>query len=371
MNLAICSVGELFGGVERHILGMCTWLHRQGQQPLLILFHDRELAKQAREIGVEPVILATRGSFDLGAVRRLGTLLAVHEIDVVHAHGYRAVVNCALARRYHRFGMVRTVHGLVESAGWWTWQGFKGIAYTRLERYFGRRANAAVVYVTEDLRQRHLAKAPGSTGITIHNGIDPLNKEDYPRPADLEPGWFHLAAVGRVTRIKGLEFALEAMTKLDPELKVVLNIIGTGPLVGELKAQAEELGVSDRVRFLGFKKNVYDYLAHIDALIMPSLHEGLPYTILEAMSLGTALIVSRTGGLIEVVADREHGLLVDVGDVQELAAAIVLLAGDPDLAARLGEAGRQRQASTFTLETMGTSSWNQYLASDAEIRGQQ
>ena len=80
-----------------------------------------------------------------------------------------------------------------------------------------------------------------------------------------------------------------------------MNIIGTGPLTAELKGLAEELGVSDRVRFLGFKKNVYDYMAHCDALIMPSLHEGLPYTVLEAMSLGLPVIASRVGGLAEVL----------------------------------------------------------------------
>ena len=71
MKLAICSVGELFGGVERHILGMCTWLRREGHEFVLVLFFDRELAKQAREIGVEPVILETRGSLDLGGPGRL------------------------------------------------------------------------------------------------------------------------------------------------------------------------------------------------------------------------------------------------------------------------------------------------------------
>ena len=318
MKLAICSVGELFGGVERHILGMSTWLKREGHEFVLILFHDRELARQARQIGVEPVILETRGSFELGGPGRLARILEEHGVDVVHAHGYRAVVNCALAQRRYKFAMVRTGHGLVESSGWWSTKGFKGNLYSCLEHYFGRRAGSAVAYVTEDLRRRHAKHDRGLMTKTIHNGIDPLNRGDYSRPADLEPGVFHLAAVGRVTKVKGLAYAIRAVAELDPELKVVLNIIGTGPLTGELKALVDKLGLGNRVRFLGFKENVYDYLAHIDALIMPSLHEGLPYTILEAMSLGVPIIASRVGGLAEVLEDGETAVMVEVGDVTGL-----------------------------------------------------
>ena len=72
---AFISVGELFGGVERHLLGMCTWMQRQGREPLLILFFDRELARQAREIGVNPIILESSGSFDWRVPRRLADIL--------------------------------------------------------------------------------------------------------------------------------------------------------------------------------------------------------------------------------------------------------------------------------------------------------
>lgn len=360
MKLAICSTGELYGGVERHIVGMVTWLMRQGENPLVVLFHDRDLAGQLRGLGCEPVVLAGSGSFDFGTVRRLGSLLAENDIDVVHAHGYKAVVNCALARRHHRFAMVRTVHGLVESKGWWTRNGFKSHVYTRLERFFGRRAGAAVVYVTEDLRQRHAKYDRGLVTKTIHNGIDPLDPADYSRPTDLEEGKFHLLAVGRVTRIKGLEFAIRAVAKLEPELNVVLNIIGTGPLEGELKTLAAELKVEDRVRFLGFKKNVYDYMAHGDALVMPSLHEGLPYTILEAMSLGLPIIASRVGGLAEVLDSRGGGETFDPQDLEWftkcLRKTFSRIEGDFE---SLGE-GQSVQRQEFTMSRMGAEYFSVY-----------
>lgn len=357
---AFFSVGELFGGVERHLLGMCKWLQRQGREPLLILFHDHELARQARELGVEPVILSSAGSYDLSVPRKLAVILAKRDINVVHAHGYRALVNAALARKHHRFAVVRTVHGLVEGKGLLSASAWKGRIYTWLEQRAARRANAAVCYVTRDLQQAYARADRGLDVCTIHNGIDPLQAEDFPRPPDLETGVFHFAAVGRVSQVKGLQFALEAMQRLDQTRPIVLNIIGTGPLAETLRAAAQARGLGNRVRFLGFKENIYDYLAHIDCLIMPSLHEGLPYTILEAMSLGTPILASRIGGLAEVLDHGQNALLIEVGDVDALAAAMGKLAGDPALGAALGQAGRTKQAAELSLEPMGAAYWGIY-----------
>lgn len=355
---AFLSVGELFGGVERHLIGMCTWMQRQGLKPVLILFHDRELARQAREIGVEPIILAG-GSFDLGAPRRLARILAEREINVVHAHGYRAMVNAALARRHHRFGVVRTLHGAAESAGL-SAGALKSRLYMWLERQAARRTRAEVCYVTQDL-QRANASAEGRLSCqTVHNGIDPLRAEDFPRPADLTSDGFHFGAVGRISRVKALHFALDAMQRLDPALQARLDIIGDGPLRSELQAEVETRGLGDRVTFLGFRENVYDYLAHLDALLMPSLHEGLPYTILEAMSLGTPIIASRVGGLAEILRDGETALLVEVGDVDGLAAAMARMAGDSELSGRLSEAARADQAERLSLDRMGQRYWQIY-----------
>ena len=352
-RVALCSVGELFGGVERHLLGMCAWQQRHGQTPLLILFHDAELARQARMLGVEPVIVPTRGALDPGVPGRIAAVLAAAEVNVVHAHGYRAVVNCALALRRHHFVLVRTVHGLIEPSSRLGLKWYKSQFYVWLERFWSRRVGAAVTYVTEDLRNRHSAVDHGLRTWTVPNGIDPLGREGRLRPSELESGVFEVLAVGRVSAVKGLPFAFQAMASLPPGANIRLNVLGTGPLEGELKDQVDQMGMADRVRFLGFRANVYDYLAHADALIMPSLHEGAPYTILEAMSLGLPIIASRTGGLQELIVPESTGILVDVGDVAGLAAALLECSSDPEYCRRLGAAARERQAAAYSLDSMG------------------
>src|SRR5688572_12510286 len=117
-RVAICSVGELFGGVERHILGMAQGLRMRGISTLLLLFHDGELAAQARQQDIEALVLPDRNLSLWATSRKLAGILEQRGIALVHAHGYKAAVFCALARRWHRFAMVKTEHGLSEpSAG--------------------------------------------------------------------------------------------------------------------------------------------------------------------------------------------------------------------------------------------------------------
>src|SRR4051794_7203799 len=99
--VAICTVGELFGGVERHVLELIGELQAEEIDPLLFLFHDAELAVQARQRSNEPVILRDRNLFILKTARQLATRLAQHRISVVHVHGYKAMVFCCLARVWY------------------------------------------------------------------------------------------------------------------------------------------------------------------------------------------------------------------------------------------------------------------------------
>ncbi|MBK6898704.1 MAG: glycosyltransferase [bacterium] len=186
----------------------------------------------------------------------------------------------------------------------------------------------------------------------IHNGIAPLDRAGRPRPAGLEPGLFHAGIVGRVSEVKGIVHALRALTSPAVPAHVRLDVIGTGPLLDELRHEAGALGVADRVRFHGFQRDILDWIAHLDALLMPSLHEGLPYTLLEAMSLGVPAIASRVGGLAEVLRHGETGLLVEVGDAAGLAGALAGLAGDPQEGRRLGEAAAREQRERYTLNRM-------------------
>lgn len=350
--IAICTVGEIFGGVERHVLGIVGGLAAQGVRTQLILFHDRELATQARALGTDPVILSDRNVVWPATSRRLARILEQHGIQVVHVHGYKATVFCALARRWYPFAMVKTEHGLPEPEAGGPISAWRNRLYYWLDRVAARSAHATVCYVTEDLRKYYEQAHSGLNAMVIPNGVPAMERSQFLRPPDMREAWFNLLIAGRLDRVKGHHLAIEAVAAEELSADVHLHIVGVGPREPELQALAESLGVSDRVHMLGFRRNVYDYIAYSNALLMPSLHEGLPYTLLEAMALGIPVIASRVGGLAEVIQDNATGLLVPPHDVAALAAAIQQLHRDDALRARLGKAARQAQRTRYSLEAM-------------------
>ena len=115
---------------------------------------------------------------------------------------------------------------------------------------------------------------------------------------------------------------------------------------------AQTLGLADRVHFLGFRRNVYDYVAHCDVLLIPSLYEGLPYTLLEAMALGAPIVASRVGGLAEVLQDGITALLTPPGDPAAIAHAIAELHRRPEYRRQLGENAQRLQRTVYSIGEM-------------------
>jgi glycosyltransferase involved in cell wall biosynthesis len=125
---------------------------------------------------------------------------------------------------------------------------------------------------------------------------------------------------------------------------------GDGPLRGSLEAQAAELGVADRCLFLGERTDMPDLLAASDLVVLPSLYEGLPVSVLEAMAAERPVVATAIGGTDEAIVSEESGLLVPPRDPAALAVAIGRLQGDPALARRLASAGRARVEREFSAD---------------------
>lgn len=351
-RVAICSVGELFGGVERHILGLLGALHVHGIEAKLVLFHDRELAAQARDQGFEPIILPGSNLSLLATCRRLAHLLEAADIRIVHAHGYKATVFCGLARRWHRFALVKTEHGLPEAMTGGPLLALRDRSYHFLDRIATRMTAATVCYVTEELRVHHARAHAGLRVTVIPNGVANMDRGQFIRPSELPEDWFNLAVVGRLDPVKGHHVAIEALAASSVPPNVHLQIVGTGPSEPQLRMAAQQHGVADRVHFLGFRRNVYDYLAHCDVLLIPSLHEGLPYTLLEAMALATPIVASRVGGLVEVLRDGITAVLTKPGDPTSIAHAILELRRRPEYGRRLGQDAQRVQRAKYSVEAM-------------------
>ncbi|MEM2125321.1 MAG: glycosyltransferase family 4 protein [Candidatus Methanosuratincola sp.] len=166
---------------------------------------------------------------------------------------------------------------------------------------------------------------------------------------DRGTGWPVVLTVARLDNQKGHRFLLEAICRL-PE--TVLVLAGDGPERVSLEELVNHLGLSERVLFLGYRCDVPELLGSCDIFVLPSLYEGLPLSVLEAMAAGKTVVATAVGGTSEAVQDGETGFLVPPGDPAALAEAIQRVLADPGLAQKMGAAGKERVRREFSVEAM-------------------
>ncbi|MGH7481647.1 MAG: glycosyltransferase family 4 protein, partial [Longimicrobiales bacterium] len=169
------------------------------------------------------------------------------------------------------------------------------------------------------------------------------------------PRRLRLLFAGRLVERKGVAVLLRALAGMAPEDRPLAHVIGDGPLRDALQTQSEALGLADSVSFHGFvpEAELAAQYEACDAFVLPAIvdakgdTEGLGVVLIEALAHGKPAIASRAGGIVDVVRDRETGLLVPPGDVEALRTAIRTLASDSALRIELGRRGRERVERDF------------------------
>ena len=207
--------------------------------------------------------------------------------------------------------------------------------------------------VSEAVRQEAIIRAGIAPEkiITIANGIDCA--EIPAAPAGLEnPGIFTVALPARFHSQKGHAVLLHALKIVEGQQpRIQAFLYGEGPDEEALKTMAAALGIAEGVRFMGVVENTAEALAHMDAIVLPSLWEGMPNAVLEAMALGKPVIASRIPGMDELVQDGRTGMLCPPGNAAELARALLGLARDRNRAHAMGHAARELVKQKFSLHT--------------------
>jgi glycosyltransferase involved in cell wall biosynthesis len=178
----------------------------------------------------------------------------------------------------------------------------------------------------------------------------------------LQVSGFVLGAVGRLEEQKGHTHLLKALAQVRREIPAaILVLVGDGRRREALERQAQELGVVDRVRFLGTRRDLPLIYRALDLFVQPSLWEGLPLALLKAMGVGLPVLATRVSGVQDVVADGVNGCLVDPGDPEALALALVELYRQPETRARLGASAHLTIRDNYSLEAMLTELEKVYL----------
>ena len=303
----------------------------------------------------------------------LAMTAAVSRAQLVHSHTWYANLAGHLSALLYGVPHVMTAHSLEPLRPWKAEQLGGGYALSSWCERTAIESAAAVIAVSEGMASDILVTYPDVSPDrvhVIHNGIDadlyrPDPRRDVLDRYGIDPGRPSVVFVGRVTRQKGLPVLLRAAERLDPTAQLVLcaGQADTPQLEAEVTGLVERLRATRSgvvwIPVMLARTEVIQILSHATLFVCPSEYEPLGIVNLEAMACGCAVVASAVGGIPEVVADGETGLLVPPGDEATLAAAMNELIGDPARAAGLGSRGRQRAVAEF--------SWDKIAAQTADL----
>jgi glycosyltransferase involved in cell wall biosynthesis len=339
------------GGAERHVVDLALALHRKGYGVEVACSVAGGLSESLEAAGVPVWPLTGRlvkRRVSPAYARGIRRLLRGGGFDLVHAHIFASAAAAAIATLGKGLPLVITEH---TEASWQTWR-------TRwISRWAHRRARHTIA-VSTPIERRLIERdgAPSDLVTLIPNAVIPAPDETPDSASTLPDGWPEGPLIGVVARLqpeKGVANFLQAATRVSrifPEAGFL--VVGDGPLREELLSLAERLGISKRVRFLGYRTDSRALMGLMDVLVVPSLTEGSPLIVLEAMAAGIPVVASAVGGIPDQLRHGEEGILVPPDDPDALGEALGALLRDPAYARRLGETGRLRTENEFSHETL-------------------
>ena len=367
---------DLWAGAEVQVATTASYLVERPDVCLsVVLFNDGRLAAELRTLGIDVAIIDETRHGAAGIVTFLAEFFRDRRIELVHTHRYKDTVLGTIAAKLAGVPcIVRTMHGLREPMRGWNQVKFR--AYEALDRLVLRCFANRVIAVSQRMADVLADSAyRQSLMTTIHNGIDLRTvaatraRADVRRELGVDDHTIVIGTAGRLSPVKGHDVLLRAARLvLERDRNVVFVIAGAGPLQQPLSDFASRLRIDSAVRMLGARHDVHDLMAAMDIFVLPSLNEGLPMAILEAMAAGKPVIASAVGGIPEVVQPRVSGLLVPPGDARALANACLELVSNPEQLQRMGAAGRRIAHGKFSHEHNGRALMETYRRVGQESR---
>ena len=351
---------DLWAGAEVQLATVAAHLVTEPVQLSAVLFNEGRLAGRLRSIGVDVEVLDERRHSSIALLVRLVRFLRARRVDVVHTHRNKDCVIGALAAKFAGVPhVVRTIHGMPEPMR--GWNRAKYAVYEVLDRTILWGVVDRVITVS-----RQMAAALRASGyradslIAIPNGLElgrvqvRESAASVRRALGIDEQALLIGTAGRLCAVKAQDLLLRAAPAIlreRPDARFL--IVGDGPLDGYLRDLASRLGVEPACVFPGALPDIHDVMAAMDVFVLPSLHEGLPMALLEAMALERPVVATAVGGVPEVVTNGSNGLLIESGDGAALAESCLTIARDRQFAAALGQMARQTVEARFTAETNG------------------
>lgn len=342
------------GGAETVFIDLATRLPKEKYRSVVVIRGKGWVYEELGRRGVIPILLDSKGSFNLRYLWRLREIIKSEGVDLIQSHLLGTSVYCSLVGLMTGKPVISTFHGSVDVG---ENERLKGLKFAAIN------AGAShVVAVTDSLLDDIVSRTPlreKNTSV-IYNGID---TSAFIRSSSstlrLKYGWSEdeiiIGSLGNIRPAKGYDILLKAAALLEHSshsYRFVIAGQGKGKLFDELLALRKELGLEEKVQFPGFIDDAADFLANIDIFLSSSISEGLPLSAIQAMVAALPMVATRCGGYEGLITDGENGLLVDVANPGAIADTLEMVATDTELQGRLAQNAKAYAIETYDIKVM-------------------
>lgn len=341
--------GDMFAGAEIQAYSLiCELIKRTDIVLQVITFNDSILSSMVAKAGVSVAVIDEVKYSSLNIIQQCQKIISEFRPDIIHTHGFKENFIGGMIAIFYRAKVVRTHHGKAMIGDSW-------------RHYIIEKINSSltdiIISVSQDLKEFLINFGIPSKKINvIHNGINIVSDSNR-KEVDLlreqlciGKDSFVIGTIGRLVPVKNHKTLLEAAANiLKRKSDFFLVLVGDGPLLNKLRLTSVRLHIADKVRFIGFRRDINTCLGLFDLFVLPSMHEGVPLALLEAMSTKKPVVATQVGGIPEVVEHGINGLLVPAKDPVLLADACISMMGNKELRKRLSNYAYQTIMKNFSL----------------------
>jgi glycosyltransferase involved in cell wall biosynthesis len=342
------------GGAETVFIDLATRLPKEKYKSVVVIRGKGWVYEELCRRGVKPILLDSKGSFNLHYLWQLRHIVKSEGVDLIQSHLLGTSVYCSLVGLITRKPVIATFHGSVDIG---ETERLKGLKFAAINVGASR-----IVAVTDSLLDDIVSRTSlrENKACIIYNGIDTA-AFIRPRSNTLRSkyGWRNdeiiIGSLGNIRPAKGYDILLKAAALLESSSHSYRFVIAgqeKGALYDELLALRAELGLEEKVLFVGFLDDAADFLANIDIFLSSSISEGLPLSAIQAMVAALPMVVTRCGGYEGLLTEGESGLLVDVGNPDAIAQTIEKLSTDTELQLKLAKNAKAYAVETYDIQVM-------------------
>ncbi len=343
------------GGGESHVLDLVSNINRDEFEPIVLSFTDGPMVERLKELKIATYVVETLKPFNISTFNNVQAIMRSEKIDILHAHGTRALSNTLFPAKSLHLPIIYTVHG-------WSFhqdQKFPVKKVRELSEKFLTSNVDLTISVSNSNQKDGIDRFNMQRSKVVNYGVDLMRfnpnrpMKDLRNELGIEDGKTTVGFVVRMTTQKDpftMVRAVSYVKKLCKDIQFVF--VGDGDLKQQTMDLAKELDVDDVIRFHNFRQDIPEVLKAIDIYCLPSLWEGLPIGLLEAMAMQKTIVATPVDGTKEAIKNDFNGVLFPCEDHEQLALSILRLHFNPALREKLSQRAYETVRKNYDLRMM-------------------